>query len=621
MPEQLLVELPIESAPEGGIFSTAGEARRLAPFGDWSLATWLHGLGWEWCVTNDRGRKVLEHSTAFTSCLRAGDGTWGDFKLDFEVRQMLPQGDTSMDQMFCNIARSGVMFRYVSYRQTYGLFLESLNKVVLYRRDESNWIPLAQRDMEIDPYRYYRFNVECKGDRITCRMDGESLFDVTDSTFRHGRMAVYTTTLCRYGSLRATTDEDGAAEMAAFISSEKKAIAASAEGLSKPVLWKRIPHPAKGGRAWSAQPDITLDGKLAGVVVITDDWKYAERDASAMVATDLDGNVRWTRPVVGGARYQIWDLDGDGRREVVVFDGPMIRAIDAETGEVKNEAPTPPCNRLGNRGGREDHSPYIPAYKMYQANVRGLGAGRDIAVMDMYTAFWIINDKLELEWWGNCEHGHDLGIYDIDGDGKDEILCGFVMFDHDGKEMWRVDAERLVHSHDHVDHIRIGEFDGDESNGVEIALTAGNAGFYLLDMHGNVRAIREVGHAQALTAGRYRPDLPGKQLLVGCLWGNSGARALFTGSGEKLWNAEPDNQNGYDCCVRWAPDRDLALLVSTPAVAGFYDGYGRLVVPFPDAELSISDRPLLARDFTGNGLDDFVIAGRGELLIYTQDDK
>ena len=619
----LLTELPIESFPEGGVFSSADDPRKLTPFGDWSLTTFLHAVNWEWCVTRDGDRKALEHSTIFTSCLRAGDGSWGDFTVEFDVRQMRPRADTSMDEPFNTNGRAGVMFRYQTLRLSYALFLENQTRVVLYLRDGAEWTPLAQREMSVDPDRYYRLKIDCRGDRIRCWMDGEPLFDVTDTTIRRGRIAVYANTLSRFGFLRAETDGDGAADSAGYLDSERAAAAESARGLARPVLWKRIPHPDREMQNWKPRGRLALDisptGKLEGALVTTRDRRYAPNGGWALVAVDTEGEVRWSHPVSREAYPRVWDLDGDGRQEVICYDGPVIKLLDIDTGAVKLEAPTPPCNQRGNRAGREDQSPYVPLWRMYPANVRGKGRGRDLVLMDLYTAFWVLNDRLELEWWRSREHGHDLGIHDIDNDGRDEILCGYTMFDHDGAELWSVELpEHAIFTHDHVDHIVIDEIDGDTGNGPEIALTAGNAGFFLLDTNGNIRARRDVGHAQALTVGRYRPDLPGKQVLVGCLWGNPGARAMFTGTGEKLWTFEPDNANGYDLRVRWVPGRDLFLLVSTPAVAGFYDGFGRLVMPFPDAHLSIADRPFHAADFTGNGLEDFVIQGDREVLVYTQ---
>ncbi len=615
---ELLVELPLNESPEGGLFSAAEKPSRLSKFGDWNLVTWLHGIGFEWWIRSDGDRKVLEHCTINTSCIRAGDGSWGDSTLEFDVRQMGCDADTSMDELHNTKGRVGVMFRYQTYRRSYALFLECGNKVVLYRRTEHEWFPLAQREMEIDPARYYRFRVECEGSSIRCLMDEEPLFDVRDSTYRRGYVAVFANTLCRIGSLRAWAEDAQRKEALRYLDAERLAAAKAAEGLPEPVLWKRIPTPGRKGRfAVNVDPA----GELVGAVVVTSDHRYAQRDGVALIGVDLDGDARWSLDVTGEAVPRVWDIDGDGRQEIVLFDGPTLKLVDAETGNVKLEAPTPPCNRMGNRGGREDQTPYIPFYNMFPAKVRGLGSGRDLLIFDIYTAVWVFNDRLELLWWRSCEHGHDIGLYDVDGDGRDEVLCGYTLFDHDGAELWTMDGvDYMIHSLHHVDHIAIGEFDGNPGNGLEIALTSGNAGFFLLDQEGKVRVRHDVGHAQSLQVGAYRPDVPGgRQFLVGCRWGNPGTRVLFAGNGDRLWTIEPDNSYASDLPVRWAPDRDLFLVVSTPEAAGFYDGHGRRILPFPDAHLSVADRAFCASDFTGNGLEDVVITGKDELLVYTQD--
>ena len=616
----MLVELPLESSPEGVIFDPKEKGKKLSPFGDWTLNTWGNTIGWEWVIVTDGGRKALEHPHRTISCLRTGDGTWGDFTIEFDIRQLKPLGASSMDQLFTTDGRAGVMFRYQTFRQSYGLFLENQDRVVLYRRDDDNWIPLGVREMEIDRAKYYRFKVECKGENIRCWMDGEPLFDVKDDAFRQGMVAIYSNVLARFGSCRVTTDDEGRAEIANYISAEKRAVSKAVEGLAKPVLWKRIPHPKIVKYPNGRMTFDMLDGKLQGFVTSTKDPEYAREGETALILVDLEGNVRWARECYKAAQTGIWDIDGDGEREVILYDGPTLKTLDIKTGEVKREGRTPPCNELGNRGGRENDKPYISPWKMYPANLRGLGKGRDFILMDYYTAFWVINENLELEWKQYREHGHDLRAYDVDGDGRDEVLSGWEMFDHDGREMWSVPGqEYLMYTYDHPDHLEIGEFDGNPDNGVEIGMTAGNSGFVLMDRSGKIRAQHFVGHAQGLCVGQFRPDLPGKQFLVGCLWGNQGIRTLFSGTGEKLWTIEPDNHGAYDIPLRWAPDRDYFLVVSTPKAAGLYDGYGRMLLPFPEgAEDNIFDRALRVGDQTGNGLDDFAVRTEDALLVYTQ---
>lgn len=610
---KLLTELPIQSTREGTVFDPCENTKGLRRWGDWNLVTWLQKFAWDWSVIEDDGRKVLEHPTEFAACIRAGDGTWEEFTLEFAVRQLRPLSDTTMDDTHTREGRCGVMFRYLSYRQNYALVLESLNRVVLYRRDENNWIPLVSHEFEVDRARYYRFKVECKGDNILCWMDDEPLFDVIDSTFRQGRVAVFASTLSRFGYCRVYADEDGTAMSAAFISSETRAAAKSAEGLAKPVLWAKIPDVV--ARAF----DISPDGRLHGALSIGADLKF--KTGVALIAHEMDGSIRWKHEVTKAAAPLVTDLDGDGVQEVVLYDGPIMKLLDIRTGKTKVEKPTPPCNERGNRGGRENQLPYVPLYSMYLADVRGNGTNRDVILKDVCTACWVLDDKLDLLWWRSRDNGHDIGRYDIDGDGRDEIMLGYEMLDHDGTLLWVAEgAEYLLFTHDHADRVMIGEFDDNPDNGVEIALACGNHGFMLLDQNGQLRAHHEVGHAQRINVGKFRSDLPGLQYLVGCRWGNPGTRAMFSGSGDPLWVIEPDNGRAHDRPLRWAKDRDVFIIITTPAAGGLYDGYGRKVVPFPEAEICLAEELGVVGDFTGNGLDDFAVQAKDGVYIFTQGD-
>ena len=98
--------------------------------------------------------------------------------------------------------------------------------------------------------------------------------------------------------------------------------------------------------------------------------------------------------------------------------------------------------------------------------------------------------------------------------------------------------------------------------------------------------------------------------------GQSRHAVLIAGNGERLWTIEPDNSYASDVPVRWAPGRDLIAVLTTPEAAGFYDGFGRRVLPFPDAEPAWWTGPLQPRPHRkragGGGAD-----GQDSVLIYT----
>jgi hypothetical protein len=47
-------------------------------------------------------------------------------------------------------------------------------------------------------------------------------------------------------------------------------------------------------------------------------------------------------------------------------------------------------------------------------------------------------------------------LWDIDGDGRDEIAIGYALWDHPGQRLWSRDEELK----DHADGVAVGNFSG-----------------------------------------------------------------------------------------------------------------------------------------------------------------
>ncbi|MFO8013280.1 MAG: hypothetical protein R6X20_08250, partial [Phycisphaerae bacterium] len=54
-----------------------------------------------------------------------------------------------------------------------------------------------------------------------------------------------------------------------------------------------------------------------------------------------------------------------------------------------------------------------------------------------------------------------LRLGDLDGDGRDELACGFALLDHDGTRLWEADLPG------HADAVAVGDVDGNPANGAE----------------------------------------------------------------------------------------------------------------------------------------------------------
>ena len=248
-------------------------------------------------------------------------------------------------------------------------------------------------------------------------------------------------------------------------------------------------------------------------------------------------------------------------------------------------------------------------------------------------SMWAYDESLKLRW---CQDAHETwyGMYiwfhDVDGDGRDEILAGYQLYDGDGNLLWLMeDAEYIddTGGAGHVDHAAFGELDGDESNGPEIGLAASDAGFFLLDARTGARLRHHrFGHVQGICGGNFRPDLPGLEMWMGARWETYGIMNLVSGRGDPLMRHEPDNTTEGGRPVNWTGDgEELLFLYTSPTVFGFYDALGRkVVVPacegLPSMHKHITHKYSIAiEDLVGDARDEIVYVHEGAIYIVTQD--
>jgi len=269
-------------------------------------------------------------------------------------------------------------------------------------------------------------------------------------------------------------------------------------------------------------------------------------NAQYQQAYDLDGRQLWRyedpeggEPLVSACRPCIYDLDGDGRKEIYVgrYAGGQLRlcAVDLSSGKLLRHVPWPRPERASG-----DRSCMVSL-----ANIRGLERPSDLVVTWDYTHVSVLDDALNLLWEerlgfrGEAEtdlvrriragdphpdeffnqvftgFGHSPAMVDIDADGRDELVLGYTVLDHDGSLIWsRGDLVRSGMDDlfgDHLDQMTIADVNDDG----ELELFA-SSGAILMDSNGRViwNKGHLIAHGQQCTAGRFLPDMPGLQLLV-----------------------------------------------------------------------------------------------------------
>jgi hypothetical protein len=207
--------------------------------------------------------------------------------------------------------------------------------------------------------------------------------------------------------------------------------------------------------------------------------------------------------------------------------------------------------------------------------------------------------------------GHFAVPCDFDGTGRDDLLIGYSRVGPDGELRWELPWG------DHADEIAVGAFDPARP-GVQIALACGDEGFNLLGADGAVLHREMLGHAQRVSAARFRQDQPGVQFYVVTYWGHAGITSLHDCTGRRLLQFQPDALGNVLNPVNWTGGpTELALLSGSVADGGLIDGHGRRVVVFPD-----DGHPTLcaeAIDLLGDGRDEILLWDPGAIWVYTQD--
>jgi rhamnogalacturonan endolyase len=260
--------------------------------------------------------------------------------------------------------------------------------------------------------------------------------------------------------------------------------------------------------------DLENDGRLGTVL------RTARRETIWLCAYGHKGQALWkvdTRlPARGGwdgstlhVPFLCWDINGDGRSEVLfprfpdayptdTYDtaapGEELAAVDAATGEIVWAVPWPAVQSR---------------VMMTVAHLRGLDQPASIVVQDETycdVTLTAIDACGEVAWRVHQARpgGHNLDAADLDGDGRQEVICGGVCYNGDGTVRW--EAEPFGHT----DISKPAKIDPNRE-GLQIwyAVESGSPGVYLVDKEGKTLFKEAFRHAHYGWIARHAPGIPG----------------------------------------------------------------------------------------------------------------
>ncbi len=574
-----------------------------------------------WAVSDEDGKPYLEQHLVNTDLGRTtplfitGDDEWTNYTVEAAVKPL------SLAEL------AGVAFRYHTSRHYYVFALRGGKEAVLLVRQpierefrKAEWRELTTAPYSYDVKRYYRLRVENDGPRIRASIDGRTLLEASDSEILTGQTGVMANIPARIQDFAVTASDEAARAIAERIRARDAELAALRAANPQPRVWKTFSTPGFGAGRNVRFGDLDGDGRTD--MLIAQNIPRVRGDAfdhiSCLTAVTLEGKVLWQlgRPdprnglLTNDTPFQIHDLDGDGKNEVILVRDFQLQILEGASGKVRQRVWMPAAPAENRDRPYEINNGDSLAF----VNLSGGPRAQEIVIKDRYNHFWVFDKDLKMLWTGEGQTGHYPFAFDFDGDRREEFVIGYSVWSHLAKALWSNDKALR----DHPDGISAGRFTGDASAPPRVYICSSDEGFLMFGHDGQLMKQVRVGHAQTQSVGRFRSDLPGLQIYIANFWRSPGIISLFDADANLLGQKELTPGSTHLAAVNWRGDgQEFALLSGNIREGGMIDGQFRRVVMFPD-----DGHPDLAyhvADVTGDPRDEIVLWDQQRVWIYTQD--
>lgn len=369
-----------------------------------------------------------------------------------------------------------------------------------------------------------------------------------------------------------------------------------------------ISQAGRGCRMWLG--DLNGDGIMEFVMVQPDtgfDDRYFPHSVSCATAYNLSGEMLWQigvpDPEVKGSGSdipaQIYDIDNDGNNEFLCVMDDELCIFDGKTGTLKEKHPLP-----------DEHAHDC----IIIADLEGTGYPQNIILKNRYFKLWALNTKFEPMWTFEGNIGHYPWPYDLNGDGRDELIAGYNVLDGDGNLLWKIDME------DHADCIWVGDLDQNRNTGPAVLVGGMDTTAYTKDGK-LIWRYTDTVESQNIAMGNFRPankgtevggldriDRSSPQGIDGMFLVNSNGETLYK---EKRtvpgWSSIVTSIHNFD-----GKGHDHLLAYRRCGLpAGIYDGDINRIFTFP------FDGHIMWTDLTGDGQSQALIYSDTEVHIYS----